>query len=248
MALQRILKKSYLDKIFEDVSNGIGMERFLEDVFPVDESYFLVTPQVHQPEGLLEQLVPTTEGDYASAIAIYNAYSKLKPLQAVNAQFWDSLALTDLFPYMQKRWGLKESKDLKQSILNHFRTSSRGIIRHGLAGLWWLVYLSVDEDRDNKFELTEMLFRNYTLRFIRFGSSRLIQHKEATIGILQYLKDNETNIPSMEKVANALSSYFNKLGAVKQLAFLDRHFFYSEMEAHIEEFKRYEAKEEETNE
>ena len=42
----------------------------------------------------------------------------------------------------------------------------------------------------------------------------------------------------MEAVANGLTSYFNKLGAVKQLSFLDRKFFYDEMATHIEEFKK----------
>ena len=72
---------------------------------------------------------------------------------------------------------------------------------------------------------------------MRFGVGKVIQHKEAAIGILQYIKDNEDNIPSFENVAHGLTSYFNKLGAVKQLTFLDRDFFYSEMANHIEEFK-----------
>ncbi len=237
MALQRILKKSYIDQIFDDVARGNGLEKFLEDSFPVDENCFMVTPQLKQPEGLLDLLVPTPEGDFQSAVAIYEAYKKLTPLQAINHEFWESLALSDLFPYMQKRWNLHESRDLKASIINHIKVSKQGVIRHGLAGLWWLVYLSVDTDRDNPYELTEMLFKNYTLRYIRFGSSRMIQHKEATLGILQYLKDNEQRITSMENVANNMTSYFNKLGAVKQLTFLDRDFFYNEMAAHFDEFQ-----------
>lgn len=236
MALQRMITKSYLDKIFEDVKNNIGIERFLEEIFPIDEDCILHTTQVKQPEGLIDQLEPTTSGDFKSAVAIYNAYKTLKPLQAINAQFWESLTLLELFPYMQKRWGLKESDDKKQSILNHFKMS-RSVIRHGLAGLWWLTYLTCDEERENKFELTEMLFKNYTLRYIRFGAGKIIQYKEAAIGILQYLKDHDHEITSMENVANGLTSYFNKLGAVKQLAYLDRNFFYNEMDLHIEEFK-----------
>lgn len=236
MALQRMITKSYLDKIFEDVKNNIGIERFLEEIFPIDEDFILHTTQVKQPKGLIDQLDPTTSGDFKSAVAIYNAYKTLKPLQAINAQFWESLTLLELFPYMQKRWNLKESDDKKQSILNHFKMS-RSVIRHGLAGLWWLVYLTCDEERDNQFELTEMLFKNYTLRYIRFGAGKIIQYKEAAIGILQYLKNHEHEITSMENVANGLTSYFNKLGAVKQLAYLDRNFFYNEMDLHIEEFK-----------
>jgi len=239
MALQTILKKSYIEKVFDEVNACIELNRFKEDKFPFEEEYLLVIPQVNHPEGLLSQLEPSTDGDFKTATSIYNAFSKLTPLQANNSQFWDSLSLTDLFPYMQSRWGIKEIEDedkLKKTILNHFSVKTRGVMRHGLGGLWWLVYLTVDNERDNRFELTEMLFRNYTLRYVRFGAGKVIQHKEAAIGILQYIKDNEKYIKSMENVANGMTSYFNKLGAVKQLTFLDRHFFYNEMDEHIMEF------------
>ena len=227
----------YIETIFDVVNQGIDLDRFLLDSFPYDEEQLLVVPNVKEPSGLLERMIPTTDGDYMSAVALYDAYKDLKPLQAINAQFWESLALTDLFPYMQKRWGLKESKDLRKSILNHFTFKSHGMMRQGLAGLWWLAHLSVDETRDNKYELTEYLFKNYTLRTVRFGVGKVIQHKEAAIGILQYIKDHEKEIPSLENVTHGLTSYFNKLGAVKQLTSLDRTFFYNEMAKHIEEFK-----------
>lgn len=237
---QSILTKPYIEKVFDEVTNGIGLERFLSDVFPFDEAFFLRTAQVRQPENLLSKMVPTTDGDFKSAVALYEAYKDLSPLQAIDSQLWESLSLTDLFPYMQTRWGLKECKDekeLKSSILNHFTIKAHGLMRQGLGGLWWLVHLTYDPDRENPYELTEILFKNYTLRTVRFGVGRVIQHKEAALGILQYIKDHEDEIPSMENVANGLASYFNKLGAIKQLTYMDRDFFYSEMAKHIEEFK-----------
>ena len=111
------------------------------------------------------------------------------------------------------------------------------MIRQGIGGLWWLVNLTSDDSRDNPYELTEVLFRNYTLRYVRLGVSQVLQHKEAAIGILQFLKDHENEKFSLENVANGLTSYFNKLGAVKQLTYLDRKFFYGEMKNHFEEFK-----------
>lgn len=238
MAYQRILTKAFIDKVFDEVNQGIGLDRFTQDKFPIDEECLLMTQQVQQPEGLSEKMQPTTDGDFISAVALYEAYKNLKPLQAINEQFWVSLSLTDLFPYMRDRWNLRETNDIKKAVYNHFTFKAHGVMRQGLSGLWWLGNLTVDEERENKYELTEMLFKNYTLRFVRFGVGKVIQHKEAAIGILQYLKDNEANILSMEAVANGLTSYFNKLGAVKQLSFLDRKFFYDEMATHIEEFKK----------
>ena len=237
---QRILTKSYIEKIFDEVSNGISLERFHQDSFPIDDNHLLYTAQVKQPDNLIASMVPTTDGDFQSAVALYEAYKGISPLQAIDSQLWESLSLTDLFPYMQERWGLKDCKDdntLRSSILNHFTVKAHGLMRHGLAGLWWLVHLSIDPDRDNPYELTEILFKNYTLRVVRFGIGKVIQHKEAAIGILQYIKDHEDEIPSMENVAHGLTSYFNKLGAIKQLTYMDRDFFYAEMAKHIEEFK-----------
>ena len=105
MPLQKILTKSYIETVFDKVNQGIDLDRFLLDSFPYDEEQLLVVPNVKEPSGLLERMIPTTDGDYMSAVALYDAYKDLKPLQAINAQFWESLALTDLFPYMQKRWG-----------------------------------------------------------------------------------------------------------------------------------------------
>jgi len=236
MALQTILTKSYIEQVFDDVRMEKNLDGFLQESFPYDERQLLVTPQVKKPEGLAEKMIPTTDGDFQSAVALYEAYKGLKPLQAINTQLWESLSLTNLFPYMQKRWSLKESTDLKATILNHFTVRAHGLLRQGLSGLWWLVHHTVDESRDNRYELTEVLFKNYTLRFIRFGAGRVIQHKEAAIGILQYIKDHEKDISSLESVANGLTSYFNKLGAVKQLTYMDRDFFYQEMEKNIEYF------------
>ena len=56
---------------------------------------------------------------------------------------------------------------------------------------------------------------------------------------MQIVKDNEKNIPSLESVANGLTSYFNKLGAVKQLTSLDREFFFNEMANHITILRRF---------
>ena len=185
MAFQKILTERYINHIFEDVEKSIDLNRFLQDTFPYDENYLIDIPHITKPSGLLEQLDAKTDGDYKSAVALYEAYKCLRPLEATTSQFWESLALTDLFPYMRERWNLKGATDLKQAILNHFTVKAHGLMRHGLAGLWWLVYLSVDEERQNKYELTEVLFKNYTLRIVRFGVGKVIQHKEAAIGMLQ---------------------------------------------------------------
>ena len=243
MAYQRLLKQTCIDRLLYDVEHGVNLDRFQNDILPFDEADFLITSKVEQPENLLQILLPIADDDYLCSLALFKAYSKLTPLQAISQQFWDTLAFCDLFSYMQSRWSLRGSDDIYGNIMRHYHlTSSNNVLRHGLASLWWSVYLSMDSDAENPYELTEVMFKNQTLRTRVFGSSKVIQHKEAAIGILRYLKDNEMFIYSFEKVGRGLSSYFNKLGAVKQLTYLDRDFFYREMAAHIEEFEDYKGK------
>ena len=61
-----------------------------------------------------------------------------------------------------------------------------------MAGLWWAVYLSVDENREtNKYELTEILFRQLDFPTRTLGLYKLGRHKEAVIGILEFIQENE---------------------------------------------------------
>lgn len=243
MAYQRLLKLSCINKLLEEAEHGINLTRFQNDSLVFDEADFLITSKVEQPNNLVQSLLPIADDDYRCALALYQAYSKLTPLQAISQQFWDTLAFCDLFPYMQIRWSLRDCDDIYGNIMRHYHlTSSNNVLRHGLASLWWSVYLSIDPDVENPYELTEIMFKNQTLRTRVFGSSKVVQHKEAAIGILRYLKVNEPFINSFEKVGRGLSSYFNKLGAVKQLTYLNRDFFYNEMAAHIEEFENYKEK------
>lgn len=120
MALQTIISKKAIEKIKDDVERGKDLDRFKMDDFPIDENDVLVLCGLAKPEGLLDKLDASLSGDFKSAVAIYEAYKNLTPLQAIDEQLWESLALRDLFPYMQHRWSLKKTNDLKKTIKNHF--------------------------------------------------------------------------------------------------------------------------------
>jgi hypothetical protein len=132
---------------------------------------------------------------------------------------------------MQKRFpAVLDGTADEKYIRDHWFRSAKGTIRSSLAGLWWSVYLTVDETRENKYELTRMLFQNDNIRTHYFGTSTIFRHREAMIGILEFLVEN----PDISKVHFTsrciyIAQYFNRLGAVKQLAYMDRNFFKDEL-------------------
>lgn len=228
MAYQRYIKSQAIDKIKDEVANGIELKRYLEDEFILSDDDIQVIPQIHEPEDLQSRMNETS--DFLSAIELYRAYKMLSPVQATDTYFWESLAHLNLFKYVKKRWPLSEDTLNPSYIKQHwFVSSSSQVSRHTLASLWWSVYLTIDEDADNPFELTEVIFRNQTFRTRTYGSSLVFPIKEANLGILRYILDHPELVTNFEAAGTEIYKHFNRLGAVKQLACLDRNFFYEEM-------------------
>ena len=228
MAYQRYIKPQALDRIKEEVYDSIALDRYLEDEFYIPEEDIQVIPQVNEPENLLSRMNP--ENEFLSAIELYRAYKVLSPVQATDTYFWESLAHLNLFQYVKKRWSLTKENLTSNYISHHwFVSSSAQVSRHTLASLWWSVFLTIDEDSSNPFELTEVLFSNKTFRTRTYGCSLVFPIKEANMGILRYILNHPELVTNFEAAGTEIYKHFNRLGAVKQLACLDRNFFYEEM-------------------
>ncbi len=225
MALQKVFKESYV----ETLRSNVNPEKYRGDSFEYDPAEVRLMANVHQPDGLNDRLNPNN--DLESAITLFEEYNELTPLSASRMELWTYLTHVDLFGYMQKRFPevFTDKGDVKYIQERWFR-SSKGMIRSSLAGLWWSVYCSVDESREDKYELTRMLFQNDSIRTHYFGASTIFRLREAMIGILDFLVDN----PDVSEVHFSsrciyIAQYFNRLGAVKQLAYMDRNFFREEL-------------------
>ena len=227
MALQPVFKRGYIDYL----KNNIKPEAYLKDHFEYDRSQVVRLYGINQPEGLIERLDPSPEGDLQSAIAIYEAYKDITPLFAQQDDLWVYLTHVDLFEYVKKRWPIKTDKDVSLVsqcvfIADHWFRHSKHLFRTSIAGLWWYIKLTIDIERENKYELTTILFKNQEFRTNSFGELPLIRHREAMIGILEFLAEN----PSLfDNGFNAKARYirhlFNIIGASKNLSSLSRDFF-----------------------
>lgn len=232
MALQHVFKKGYI----EYLKTHIQVFDYLQETFPVDSSQMVPLYGVTHPEGLAGRVVPTRAGDFDTAVAIYEAYRNISPLFAQQDTLWVYLSHTELFDYLKRRWPIiakERDTEEKQArfISDHWFIGSHGIIRSALMGLWWAVYCSVDTECENPYELTEVLFSNYSFRTMFFGASLIFRHREATLGVLGFLKDNpDVFATNSETRGEYITRYFNQLGGSKQLASLNSEFFYNECE------------------
>ena len=225
MELQKVFKHSYL----EYLRKHIDIKNYQGEQFPYDQSKTKSLANIYKPEGLLDRLDP--EDDYVTSIELYKAYSSISPLVASLPDLWVYLSHVDLFPYVQKRWPKVMEKDVDvKYIQNHWHENDH-FMRTTFAGLWWHVYLSYDESRQNPFELTEILFKSQDFRTLRFGELGLIRHKPAMIGVLEFLLENQEIMKTaFDAKGQYISRYFNMLGGIKPLAFMDKEFFKQTLE------------------
>lgn len=234
MALQPVFKRSYI----EHLRTHIRPSDYMGDHFEYDRSQVVRLYGISQPEDLLQELDPSPDGDYKSAIAIYEAYKGITPLFAQQDDLWVYLTHVDLFEYVKKKWpdieiGGKGENSINY-ITDHWFRNRFQFFRTSIAGLWWNIYLTKDNERNNPYELSEFLFKNQEFRTSSFGELPLIRHKEAMIGILEFLKEHEY---LFKDGFNARARYIRRLfyviGGYKNLSYMQRDFFKETLYQHL---------------
>lgn len=229
MRLQKVFRRSYA----EYLRTHINVEYYRQEKFPYDEKKTVELAGVYRPDGLPDEMDPGN--DFKSAVALYEAYSGLSPLLASMPDLWVYLAHADLFPYMQeRRREVFEDNCTQDYIVHHWFRHNVSVMRMTLPGFWWAVHLTRDEERDNPYELTEVLFRNQELRTTSFGPLPLIRHREAMIGILEFIKEHgELLQDGFNMRARYIQKLFNGIGGYTLLPYMDRHFFKGELEKRL---------------
>jgi hypothetical protein len=214
----------------EYLSKHICVENYKLDMFPYDLSQLKCLANIYEPDGLIDKLDP--EDDFKSGVAIYEAYKNVTPLLASLPDLWVYLAHADLFSYVQHRHKDVLSDDAsKEYIYNHWFKNNVSLLRMALPGGWWSVHLSVDYNRKDPYELTKVLYSNQELRTNSFGPLTLIRHREAMIGVLEFLLEHPEMLEDgMNMRAQYIRKLFSFIGVMKRLEYMDRNFFKSELE------------------
>jgi hypothetical protein len=172
------------------------------------------------------------KSDFERGKMLYESLSHLSRRDASDIGFWNYLSHNQLYKVVHRMWPDIEKPPSKSSsetyILNHWIMTSSAqseLMDYPLSGLWWSFFLTVDEGRADKYELTKVFFKNLTFRTKSFGQSKIARHKEAVIGVLEFIIENGLDQQNFEDNGNAITPYLNLLGGVKPLGAFDRDWF-----------------------
>jgi hypothetical protein len=247
MELQKLFKQNYVDELIRAVRNGNNNHLYDNEAFEFNEEKTLLSPVISKPDNG-DFLLPgyNSNYDFENAKIIYEAYRTLTPLQASDIRFWTYLTHADYYGYMKKRWAGNanvEPAARSKYILDHWFISSptqNNFTRHAIAGLWWGAYLTYDSTRADPYELTRVLFTQLDFATRTLGAYSLARHKEAVMGILDYILQNPDLFAShFEQKSRFLTRYLNQVGGIKPLTYFDRNFFKATLQTVEERISRF---------
>lgn len=237
MAKQLIFSQVAVDELELALKAPGGGSPYIESPVFASTRPTLESPTIEAPVQLSSRVNP--ESDMETAIALFEAYPALNPLEASSRGFWTYLTHVDLWNYMRKRFeriiATPDEVTRKDKIRGKWflgDPSQGSLMRHPLAGLWWGVKLSIAPERgDGKYDLSRILLRDLDFLTRTFGTYQLGRLPNAIKGILGYIYDHESDFKSaFEPKMRYIMKHFNSVGGVLQLGCLPATFYAEELE------------------
>lgn len=240
----KIYTNDYMSKLDEEIANLSFLDHFEDGIFH-DDNAETYEYEVEDCDDDNINLTAQSGYELDNALALYNCY-KLSRVEASNRGFWTYLSLNKFSKYNKTLFNInKDVKNKKDYIYDHYvlGKSPSSMMRHTLCGLWWGVKLTVDENREDKFELTELMFRQISF-FSRFLGINLIALEPALHGMLEFILEHKSLFDnSFESRMRIMSTIVNRLGGTKLICSMDSEFFKKELEKRLDLIKKASSRE-----
>ncbi|BCJ93580.1 hypothetical protein acsn021_11490 [Anaerocolumna cellulosilytica] len=153
---------------------------------------------------------------------VKRVYSKLKFLtdsMASDERLWAGLCLGHFFEYVRYRWDVSSVS----GVLQHFYFDGpkrRALTRNAISRLWWIGRLTYDENRANKWELTEFVcsYSDYIMHFIERNTSNNLHVMRPFLEAMIEARKGGYALNTDD--AGKLAKYLNLLGGMYVLDFM----------------------------
>jgi len=209
----------YVDKLYRDVAATENYDSYLDKEFVYEEKYAKGPTGIFIDSNL--KLNPQ-RSDLENSIVLYEGLRGLNEVQASDERLWAYLTHVHFWDYMQGRWPIEDSKKPISRIRERYflrNLNLESITRNGLSRLWWYAHITFDDNKKNKYELTETLLQRQDL-VVGITERAIGTNKKIRISLLEYLRENPS-IAASENLSRELIKVLNLYGGVKMLPFLE---------------------------
>lgn len=232
-----IYTDDYVSLLQQKVKDGTFLEVYKNGILEdADEEVIDIDVADYDDSNL--ELSTNINDVFENAVKLYETYH-FTPTEASNSGLWTYLSFHKFASFNHEAYNIdaaiKSEVQLPKFLSDHYIVSgsATNLLRHTLAGLWWAVHLTVkadETDSEKKYELTKVLFRQKSF-VSRLLSVRIISVKPAIQGLLEFILKNESLYETYFESRMRMSiTYINRLGGTKLIAFMDKAFFFHELE------------------
>lgn len=231
--LQRTFSKEYTSVLKQKVKSGntvtYGLDKFEfeengRDVYPLQN--------VRKENVILD----ASKSDFDNAVQLYESFKSLPPFIASEEALWTYLTHVEHFNYVKERWKIN-SESSSDLILKRFFYSSSVAMDNAISRLWWGTHLTKDETLDDPYKYTRILLGDGNSDLLQnLSKSKLFRYPDAVRGIMKFFSEYD-NRTDFSKVNRFIIQYFNRLGGVKQLIYMEKDFYYETAQKALALFK-----------
>ena len=151
---------------------------------------------------------------------------------AANNLYWVYLNLSHFFDYIVDRWlNSKNGEELGENDIDRhilaLEPSQNSLIKSPIAGLWWAIELTIDENLEDKYYYSKIFLSDRNLRNKNLGTYQLIRYKHVLHALLDFFsiyKDttNEGVRIGSEAIAQQMTKTLNQIGGLILLGYLSK--------------------------
>lgn len=217
----KVFQQSYVDKLFRETVSTNNFENYKLMKFPFEERFAGGGTGIFIREDFQLDAAKT---DLENSKALYSELMTMNETQASDERLWACLAHGLFWDYMLKRWPIEKSiegREIGRVKQRYFLRNANieSLTRNGISRLWWYAHLTYDKDRDNVYELTDVLLSRADLS-VGIVERALGSNKTIRIAILEFLRDHPIIAADENKTREVLKG-LNLAGGVRNLPFLD---------------------------
>ena len=220
MSTINYIKQSYLDRLKNSVNPEFYKQdnpMWLQDFYEGAEFSSTLKHQLKNKINLIEDGKPSS--DYENVKTVHSALRFIEPRLLANEGIWVYFTHMYFWQYMQKRWIPNPKKMTSNQIKDRFfinGNSDRGLLRNGIARLWFLGHVTFDSENDNDhYHLTETLLSNQEVLTSLAERPSLFRNEKFRIAILKLIKNNQELLE--RKKLRKLLMQFSYLSGIRVL-------------------------------
>ncbi|WP_162932132.1 DUF6339 family protein [Solimonas sp. K1W22B-7] len=192
-------------------------ERFLSSFFSGHDDWLA---ESSLEVDALPALNPGKEGtvEATNAISLHKALRGITESQAADERLWAWFAHEHYWDYMRARWPGEANRAENQIdyIREHYfiGLNVRNLMRQGISRLWWFAHTTVDDTRDDPYELTKVMLEYSDNRqsLMETGYSRNQRMVQTILDRTNHWRSNGHDILRSRDLFRALCKELNLYG------------------------------------